>query len=42
MIEHLNSVRHCFEEFLPELGVTDPVSGLDVLLIRANQIHPFE
>ena len=28
MIEHLNSVRDFFEEFSPELGVTDLVSGL--------------
>ena len=27
MIEHLNSVRDCFEELSQELGVTDPVSG---------------
>jgi hypothetical protein len=28
MIEHLNSVRDCFEELSPELGVIDLVSGL--------------
>ena len=27
MIEHLNKVRHCFEELSDELGLTDPVSG---------------
>ena len=28
MIEHLNSVRDCFEDLSPELGVIDLVSGL--------------
>ena len=30
MIEHLSSVRDCFEELSPELGVIDPVLGPDV------------
>jgi hypothetical protein len=30
MIEHLNSVRDCFEELSPELGGPDPVSELVV------------
>jgi len=28
MIEHLNSVRDLLAELTPELGFTDPVSGL--------------
>ena len=30
MIEHLNAVRDCLEELLPELGLIDPVSGQGV------------
>ena len=31
MIEHLNSVRGFLDELSPELGVTEPVSGLIVI-----------
>ena len=34
MIEHLNSVRDLLEELSPELGVTDPVSGLVVHTVK--------